>query len=895
MSQHRLLLLTSALVVIVEVATFNLTSASAASIAAARGIEHTYARTAPAVARAPEAGAIPTRPLSQGSTRLGSHEVFGFGLASSLGDPTVGYPSWNFSLLSTVAFFGLHINWDGTLVADYGWNVWNSSTFTSMLSTAHSNGTKVVVTIVLQDFQAGTPNMCAGLINRTTTVLQAVAQVRAKGVDGLNVDYEGLNGTCQNGQTAQSMMTDFARQLRAALPSGSYLSVDTYASSAVDTLGFFDVAGLNAYVDSFFVMAYDLEYSNYLRAPASCSSFCLGPTAPLSGYYYNDTSTASQYIAAVPASKVILGVPYYGRKACVGGAVPNAYPNSSVIADSYLNASGESSASGVQAGSYAAHRDANDPAGQVRWDTWYNSSLGCTRELYWDDATALGAKYDLVINDGLRGVGIWNLNYGGSAPELWSALAAHFGGCTGASLSPGSASQPAGSTVSLTASSTGCAGARYAFWLQPPGGTWSLMQNFGGPSLSWNTAGLTPGAYNVHVWVNTQGNGYDAIGASTITLTGCTSASVTPLNPSLGVGTVVTLTAGSGGCPSPVYEFWAQFPGGSWYLVRGFGGPTATWNTAGLAPGNYTIHAWANQQGAAPSLEAYGSSVITLTCASAALNPPSSSPPAGSTVSFTASSAGCPNLRYAFWVQNPGGAWTFAQDFGGPTFTWNTAGIAPGTYTVHVWANHSGNGYEAIGSATLSLTGCASASLSPSNPSQPAASTVTFLAGSAGCPNPTYMYWVQYPNGSWYVLRGFGGPSFSWSTAGLGPGTYTVHAWANQQGAAPTVEAFGSSSVTLVPTCTSAALTPSSGSSAVGTVGTFTAVSTGCTAPVYEFWLMDPSGAWHVVQLFGTTAKWTWNTSGWPKGTYTLHVWADQQGAGASVHEAIGSATYTLT
>src|SRR5712691_1953550 len=41
-------------------------------------------------------------------------EVFGFALASSLSDPTVGYPSWNFSLLSTVAYFGLHVNDNGT-------------------------------------------------------------------------------------------------------------------------------------------------------------------------------------------------------------------------------------------------------------------------------------------------------------------------------------------------------------------------------------------------------------------------------------------------------------------------------------------------------------------------------------------------------------------------------------------------------------------------------------------------------------------------------------------------------------------------------------------------------------------------------------------------------------
>ena len=389
---QRLLHFAAALLLVTGMLSVTNTGTSAASgPAAVAGIQSSAHSAAPAALGGTYVHKNAIRSAASPSLR---REVFGFALASSLGDPTYGYPSWNFSLLSTVAFFGLHINWDGTIVGDSGLNVWNSSTLTGLLSTAHASGTKVVLTIDLQDFASGTPNMCAGLINRSVTVQQAVAQVVAKGVDGLNVDYEGLNGTCQNGQTAQAMMTDFVRQLRGALPSGSYLSVDTYASSAADSLGFFDIEGLNAYADSFFVMAYDLEYSNYHYPPLNCASFCLGPTAPLTGYHYNDTTTASQYAAVVPASKVILGVPYYGRKSCVGAAGPNAYPTGSVTADSYLDASGESTAPGVS--NYAIHRDANDPGGQVRWDTWTSSSFNCTRELYWDDVTSLGAKYDLV-------------------------------------------------------------------------------------------------------------------------------------------------------------------------------------------------------------------------------------------------------------------------------------------------------------------------------------------------------------------------------------------------------------------------------------------------------------------------------------------------------------------
>jgi spore germination protein YaaH len=381
---------------------------------------------APTISRPGLAG--PTQMPAVGGAGGPQREIFGFALASSLSDPTVGYPTWDFSLLSTVAFFGLHVRDDGHFAIDSGFNVFNSTDEIAFVNTAHAHGTKVVVTIILQDFAAGTPHMCAGLSHMATTVADTITEVKAKGIDGVNVDYEGLNGSCGTADSswARHSFSSFMNSLKASLPPGSYLSVDTYASSAADPLGFFDIPALSPQVDSFFVMAYDLEYSNYARAPTSCNGFCLGPTAPLTGYYYNDTSTASQYISVVPASKVILGVPYYGRKACVGTGSPNQYPVGGVTADTYLDASGEATSGLVKPGTYVTHRDANDPAGQERWDTWYNTSLNCTRELYWDDVTSLSQKYDLVIRDGLRGVGIWNLNYGGGAPELWSALNTYF-------------------------------------------------------------------------------------------------------------------------------------------------------------------------------------------------------------------------------------------------------------------------------------------------------------------------------------------------------------------------------------------------------------------------------------------------------------------------------------
>ena len=467
-------------------------------------------------------------------------EIFGFALASSLNDPIIGYPSWNFALLTTVAFFGVHITDSGTIASDSGDAVWESNQLTGLLNAAHAAGSKVVLTIILQDFctndasrgcPAGnpTPHMCAGLANRATTVAQTVTQVRAKQVDGVNIDYEGLQVSCANGVSPRTALTDLANGLRAALPGGSYLSVDTYASSAGDSSGFFDVPGLNAYADSFFVMAYDSEYSNYTHYPTLCPRFCLGPTAPLTGYYYNDTVDASQYTAAVPASKIILGVPYYGRKACVSSSTANQYPTGPVTADGYQDGVAEASQSTVQPGSYAVHRDANDPVGHERWDTWKSTSLNCTRELYWDDTTSLGLKYDLVNQDNLRGVGIWNLNFGGGAPELWNLLAAKFSTTTPwTSLGGQLTAAPDASSWGSNRADVFVRGSDSALWHNSWDGTqWVGWETLGGllngdpGSVSWGPKRVdvfVRGADNAlwHRWLDESGkwSGWEALGGT---------------------------------------------------------------------------------------------------------------------------------------------------------------------------------------------------------------------------------------------------------------------------------------------------------------------------------------------------------------------------------------------
>lgn len=447
-------------------------------------------------------------------------EVFGFVyMNSGISDPSVGYPSWNFNLLTTVAIFGIHVNYGDGSLSGTDVSTWQSSLITNFISYAHQRGTKVVATVIMQDFSgAGGSPMCQALEHRATTVAQIAQQVAADNVEGLNVDYEGLNGTCSNGQTARSMMTSLVQQLRAALPA-SYLSVDTYGASADDPLNFFDVVAIAASADAEMVMAYDQDFSNYSYPPLNCTSYCLNPVGALNAYHYNDTSEMSQYSAAVPASKVILGIPYYGRGAAVGSRAANQYPitcNSPTGSQSgtwnptYLQSTGYQSDPDNSA--YVAGRDVHD--GSERYDTWQSGHPQCLEEMYWDDSASLGAKYDLVRADSLRGIGIWTLPYGGGASELWSTIAMRLYNLPGV---PGNVSGCAGNasaSVSWTAAPSPVSPVTGYRVTVNPGGQ---VQNFGATTTFATVAGLTPGTpYTISVQaVNAFGVGVSSTASVT--------------------------------------------------------------------------------------------------------------------------------------------------------------------------------------------------------------------------------------------------------------------------------------------------------------------------------------------------------------------------------------------
>ena len=739
-----------------------------------------------------------------------SREVFGFALASSLSDPSVGYPSWNFDLLSTVAFFGLHVSTSGGFVGDSEWNVWNSPALTSLVTVAHQHGTKVLLGIDLQDFSGGNATMCAGLERYGTTVASTVAQVVAKHVDGVNIDYEGLDGSCGTADSSyeQHTMDSFVRAMRSALGPRPYLSVDTYAGAAADPYGFFDVAGIGRYADSMFVMAYDLEYSNYHYSPPGCSSFCLGPTAPASGYRYNDTAVLQQYEQLVSPGRLILGVPYYGRKACVGSPTANAYPTSSVVADTYLDAAGEAAYYEVRPGTYVVHRDAHS-SGDERWDTWYNTTLSCTRELYWDDATSLGVKYDLVNSMQIRGVGIWNLNYGGGAPELWSELSSHFGRCAAATIAASPVSPSGtGAQVSITAGASGCTDPQYRFWVQAPGGAWSVVRDWGSSAAYTWTATGAAGVYHLEADARAAtSGGYDAVANLTYSLKACTGASLSPdvASPQR-PGTTITFTGSATCAGTPEYRFWVRPPGGAWGIVRDYGaGASYGWNTTGMRLGAYEVEVDVRDHGATAAYESVADIAYTLDppCAKPTLSTSPASPQGpGALVTLSAATASCPSPLYRFWIFTPGSRWSMVRNYSTTaTYPWKTAGYPAGTYSLEVDVRDASSqvAYDAVTVVGDVLQTCSAARLSPNLASPQRVGTSIVITGGATCGGrPQYRFWVRAPGGRWTIAQDYGASAtFTWSTAGRRAGTYSLEVDVRDVGSTAAYEAVANATFLL--------------------------------------------------------------------------------------------------
>jgi Predicted glycosyl hydrolase len=131
------------------------------------------------------------------------------------------WQSYNYHLISTIAFFSAEATAQGTLSILHGWPV------TGLINLAHTNGVNVVLCVTLFDNEdlitlLSNPSYRENLINNLLT------QVPAGNADGVNIDFESFPSSQK--QNMVQFITDLTNTFHTEIP-GSQV---TLAPPAVD-------------------------------------------------------------------------------------------------------------------------------------------------------------------------------------------------------------------------------------------------------------------------------------------------------------------------------------------------------------------------------------------------------------------------------------------------------------------------------------------------------------------------------------------------------------------------------------------------------------------------------------------------------------------------------------
>ncbi|NNN21791.1 MAG: hypothetical protein HKL80_07315 [Acidimicrobiales bacterium] len=329
-------------------------------------------------------------PLIHLSSPLASHQIFGFAPYWTLGQ------SAQFQLqdYSTISYFSLSVGANGSIVTtDSGYSGFNSPQLTALIARAHSYSDRVMLTVSCLNqttlealtSSASAPNLLSS---------QVIPLLKEKGFDGINIDFEGQGDGIRNGLTR--LITTVSTLVHSANPNWQ-VTVDSYASSAGDPFGPFDIASLNPAVDGFFVMGYDMENPD---VPS--------PNAPLSNWSPSDVEALAEYTNVISPSKIILGIPFYGYDWTTLDGSRNTISMGSPTALSYQDI--------VSGG----HPQYWDPTTSTPWTSYQVGNQW--HETYYDDPASVALKVALANYFHVAGVGVWALGMDGNSQAMLDAL-----------------------------------------------------------------------------------------------------------------------------------------------------------------------------------------------------------------------------------------------------------------------------------------------------------------------------------------------------------------------------------------------------------------------------------------------------------------------------------------
>ncbi len=295
----------------------------------------------------------------------------------------------------------------------------------------------------------------------------------------------------------------------------------------------------------------------------------------------------------------------------------------------------------------------------------------------------------------------------------------------------------------------------------------------------------------------TYGSPVTSAGSSTVAVQqlqsvygGCGALTATPASPEP-AGTTETLTVAGGTCvPAGSPYLFVVFPPGSssGRVITSGSSPSATWATAGLTPGAYTLQVQIEPPGAT-QWQLLATAPFALTapvCTGPTLtDAPAGNVPVGGTTDLLGAAI-CPagaTPSYRFTATAVTGTVTTIKDWGPASHTaWNTTGLAAGSYTVTMTVATAPGGQGPTTTAYLGVDvvapSCTGATITSGSGPSLLRATADALSARATCTVPSLVtyQWTANPPGSatWLILGTTTSPTFAWTPGATGLGGYTL-------------------------------------------------------------------------------------------------------------------------
>ncbi|MDH7479278.1 MAG: LysM peptidoglycan-binding domain-containing protein [Syntrophomonadaceae bacterium] len=226
-------------------------------------------------------------------------------------------------------------------------------------------------------------------------VSQLLAAARAKNYHGVNVDFENMFPADR--PLYNAFIENLAGRLHAA---GLVLSIAAAPKWAdwpnAAWVGAFDYSALGRLVDFMHLMTYEWGYST-------------GPPFPVAPV--NLVRRVLEYaMSLIPPGKILMGVPFHGYDWTLPDTPENVARQVSPVG-----------AVNLALNQGVAIRF--DPEAQSPWLRYTNGS-GAEHEVWFEDVRSVRAKYELLRELGLRGVGYWEISL--PFPQNWEVLTFFF-------------------------------------------------------------------------------------------------------------------------------------------------------------------------------------------------------------------------------------------------------------------------------------------------------------------------------------------------------------------------------------------------------------------------------------------------------------------------------------